>query len=380
MRPEGDFLARATDARQVSLATLTLPPQSTLRRDVVVPPEHRGANFEAGYDFRTIAYDVIHLPRQGGTALVCPPLLNLARVLRRGEFRLDDRQIGSPRILRYRRHDVVLLPSHSPPRSLTLAFDGWRVGVDLPPTEAEAFAGRNCLLTLSRDNDPRWIRDWAAFHAREHGADAVLFLDNGSSTYAASAVLDTLAAVEGILVARVVQVDLPYGPIPIGGSRSRAMFLQTALWNVARLRFLSRARAVLPCDVDELVVRNGSRSVFDATVASWAGFLRYPGRWRAHALPPDETPLHRDHIRMPSDDRACPTKYCIAPSGRLGGFGWGTHNLIRLPFAGLFDTKEFSYLHCRGITTRWKGPTSRVGLTLGEVDAAAATLMRRHFE
>ena len=54
---------------------------------------------------------------------------------------------------------------------------------------------------------------------------------------------------------RVVSVPLPYGAFPARGSRSRALFLQTALWNIARLRFLRDARAVLPCDVDELVTR-----------------------------------------------------------------------------------------------------------------------------
>ena len=60
-----------------------------------------------------------------------------------------------------------------------------------------AFAGRNCLMTLSRDNALDWIRDWAAFHVREHGADAVLFFDNGSTDYRPEEILAASPASRG---------------------------------------------------------------------------------------------------------------------------------------------------------------------------------------
>ena len=60
---------------------------------------------------------------------------------------------------------------------LSVGIDGWQEEVAVSPLGREAFAGRNCLVTLSRNNDLRWIRDWAAFHVREHGAEALLLFD-----------------------------------------------------------------------------------------------------------------------------------------------------------------------------------------------------------
>lgn len=367
----------AQNAAVVRLAGVVLPPSQ--QRDHVVPQDERGAQFDAGYDFRTLFYDAIWSPGAGRVALIAPKLLNFERLIRSAEFRFDGRAVRPGRILRHRRHDVVLLPAPTAPARLTIACDDWAASVDPPPAEAEVFAGRNVLMTLSRDNSLRWIRDWAAYHVREHGADAVLFYDNGSRAYGVDDLLDTLAGVEGLAAVRVVSVAAPFGAIPARGSRSRALFLQTALWNIGRLRFLRDARAVLPCDVDELVTRRGGRSVFDAAAASWGGFVKFRGAWRTHRLGPDIEPLHRDHVFLPEGGSGCPPKYCVAPTGWLRGRSWNTHGLDRLPFSRLFGTDEFGYLHCHGITTHWKGATSRRTLPAGSRCEATEELLTRRF-
>lgn len=368
------------DAGVARLAEIVLPSDLGLRRDHVLPPDGRGPGFDDAYDFRTLFYDAVWLPGAGRVALIAPKLLNFERLLRSSEMRLDGRTVRPGRIKRSRRHDVVLLPAMTAPASLEIAGDGWGASVDLPPVEAEAFAGRNVLMTVSRDNSLRWIRDWASYHVREHGADALLFFDNGSRAYGLGDLIETLAGVEGMATVRVVSVPAPFGAIPAKGSRSRALFLQTALWNVGRLRFLRDARAVLPCDVDELVTRRGARSVFDAAVASRGGFVKFSGTWRAHRLGPDTEPAHQDHVFLSDGRDSSPPKYCVAPAGWLRGRSWNTHGLEMLPFSRLFETKEFGYLHCHGVTTHWKGATSRRSLSAGPRCAATAQLLERHFD
>ncbi len=372
-------LGSTVDARESRLAGVVLPPDLGLRRDHVVPPGERGAGFDDGYDFRTLIYDAVWLPRARRVALIAPKLLNLERVLRDGEVRLDGRVAPVSRILRRRRHDVVLLKAEAAPVELAIAWDGWSAAVAPPPAEAEVFAGRNVLMTVSRDNSLRWIRDWAGYHVREHGADAALFYDNGSRGYGPDDLLGVLSGIAGLAAVRVVRVEAPFGPLAARGARSRALFLQNGLWNVGRLRFLRDARAVLPCDVDELVTRRGARSVFDAAAASRVGFVKFRGTWRAHRLGPDVEPLHRDHLYLPDRAGGCPTKYCVAPGGRLRRHSWNTHGVDLLPFSGLFETDEFGYLHCHGISTRWKSATSRRSLAAGPLDAATERLLGRHF-
>ncbi|NDW60189.1 hypothetical protein G0P98_27455, partial [Yangia sp. PrR004] len=45
---------------------------------------------------------------------------------------------------------------------------------------------------MSKDNDLRWIEDFARFHARTQGAESILFIDNGSTTYAMSEIQGVL--------------------------------------------------------------------------------------------------------------------------------------------------------------------------------------------
>ena len=68
------------------------------------------------------------------------------------------------------------------------------------------------LLTLSRNNDLRWIRDWVRFHVREHGADAVLFFDNGSTGYGPPEIEAALAGIGGVGRSVCVAAVFPYGP------------------------------------------------------------------------------------------------------------------------------------------------------------------------
>ena len=369
----------SVDAAEAQVAPVTLPADFPLRRNHIVPADERGPGFDDTYDFHTLIYDAVHLPDEGRVALFAPKLLNLETVFRCGDIRLDGRSARPSWIVRHRRYDVVLLPAGGPPTHLSLAYSGWSGSVTFPPAEAEAFAGRNCLLTMSRDNPLRWIRDWAAYHVREHGADAALFYDNGSQDYGPADLLRALSEVEGLAVVRVVSVTAPYGAFPARGSRSRALFLQTAMWNVARTRFLRDARAVLPCDIDELVTRRGDRSVFDAAVGSWGGYVKFRGAWRTHRLDPGQQPLHRDHVWLPERPSGCPTKYCVVPSGWLRRNSWNTHNLAWVPFSRAFESDEFAYLHCHGISTHWKSAGSRRSLLAGAFDAPTEGLMHRHF-
>jgi hypothetical protein len=56
---------------------------------------------------------------------------------------------------------------------------------------------------------------------------------------------------------------------------------------------------------------------------------------------------------------------------------WTVHNLDLVPFPRRFESAELHYLHCRGITTRWKGEKS--GNPLGDrpEDAEAKALLAR---
>lgn len=366
-----------TDIRVDAFSTIVLPETLGLRRVPVIPAEDRPENHDARYDALGLVHDVVHVAGAGVVRLYCPPPLDLGVAFREGAFRLDGRPTALRRLRRWRRYAVAELAAPARPERLSLAFRGWEVEVPVQSdADCAAFAGRNVLVTLSKDNALDWVRDWARFHAGEHGADAVLFLDNGSDAYGPEALAETLGAVPGIEVVRVARIDRPYGPMPLRGSKSRAMFLQTPLLNLARVRWLWRARAALQIDVDELVVGRDGRSVFDATVASRAGWIKFRGLWRTPVDDP-EAPVHADHWGVLDDGKPCPAKYCIVPAGRMRRHSWNVHNLDLVPFSRRFESADFHYLHCRGITTRWKREHSRQALGERPADEAARDLLAR---
>ncbi len=367
-----------TDAALCDFSPLVLPAALGMERDRIAPADARGPDYDARYDLHTLVYDAVHLPDIASVRLFCPPLLNLAPILREAEIRLDGDRVRLHRRRRHRRFETFDITARARPDRLSVRWRGWRAEASVhADTDAAPFAGHNCLLTMSRDNPLRWVRDWAAFHAAEQGATAALVFDNGSTAYSAQALLDTLAGVAGLDVVRVAVVDLPYGPVPLRGNRSKALFLQTALLNVARYRFLARARAVLQNDVDELVVSRSGRSVFDATVASRAGFVKFRGFWRTPDASGAEMPLHRHHSGILDDAKPSPAKYCIVPSGGLRRHAWNVHNLDWLLFSKRFESAEFHYLHCHALSTRWKSATSRTRRAPTGIDPQARALLDR---
>jgi hypothetical protein len=361
------------------LSTLILPESLGLRRDHVVPPDRRGPDYDARYDFTTLIYDVVHLPERRFVALYCPKLLNLAAVLTEGVLELDGVAVRPTRTRRFKRYDVVELPAARRPAELSLRFRDWHATVPVRGPDTDAFAGRNCLMTMSRNNALPWIADWARYHVAEHGADAVLIFDNGSTDYAPEAVDAALAQVEGVEARAVVPADRSYGPLGVGRGPSKAFMLKAALQNIARARYLAKARAVMVCDIDELVVGKDGGNVFDATVAARGGYLKFHGTWRMPDTPPGQMPHHRDHVLLAAPPVICPTKFCVVPDGRLRRYSWGSHNLEGLWLSDRFRTDAFSFLHCRGISDFWKGAGSRFELTPAGTDRETEAILRRVF-
>ncbi len=337
------------DFSVVEMQSLSLA-DSGLRRDAIVPPAFQPEGFGAAYDWTTLSYDAV---RSGNRILlVCPKLLNFAGLIRDGGLQLDDHPARIRRLRRYRRHDIVEIAAEAGATRLSIVHDGWSATSGISPDMSAIFAGLNASLHISRNNRLDWIADWARFHQAEHGLEAMLVMDNASDAYPPEAILDALAAT-GLRRAVVLKVPQPYGPVRSKSGGGGAKFLQPAMLNLARLRFLSRARAVLNVDIDELVWSRAS-SVFDAALHSPLGMVVFDGEWRSPAAGREPPLGHADHIYAEAESDPCPTKYCIRPDGWRRYIGWDVHRPdVLLPF-GWLKRSDFGYWHCRTITTNWK--------------------------
>ncbi len=319
-----------------------------LRRDIPVPESHRPEGYAAAFDATTLWYDAI--AGTDRTWLVCPKLLNFEDLLRGVMMRIDGAPAPILRIRGYRRHDIVELGGTGAELALEAGAHGFTCPISPPQTDR--FAGLNTHVAISKDNDPIWLTDFARFHIQHHGLEAMLLFDNGSTTTSLEEIEAALRAT-GLREVAVVPAPFPYGPRGKPPYARRTKFLQTALLNIARLRFLGCARAVLQCDIDELVWSEGA-SIFDRAAKSRLGLVRFAGLWHS---PPEGSAApfrHRDHICERAKNPASPTKYAIRPDSLLGRQSWDVHDIEGLP-TPLSITRHAGYLHCRGISTDWKG-------------------------
>ncbi len=347
---------------------------SGLRRAAIVSADAQGEGFAAAYDWTTLWYDAVRL---GDVLhLVCPKLLNFKALIADGVLSLDGRPASVRRVRRFRRHDIVEIATDESVEQVSTRAARWTGTSGISLDQTGLFAGLNASMHISRNNRLDWIADWARFHVGEHGLGAMLVMDNASDAYAPEDVLEALSRT-GLRRAVVLKVPQTYGPVRSKSGGGGAKFLQPAMLNLARLRFLSRARAVLNVDLDE-VVWSRAGSVFDATAASPMGFVTFEGSWRNPAADAALPLRHADHLYPQPGKRPCPTKYCIRPDGWRSGISWDVHKPeVRFP-TNLLRRRDFGYWHCRGITTNWKSYNRLGNRDLGPADPFTAETLTRH--
>ncbi|MEO1161960.1 MAG: hypothetical protein AAFW74_16190, partial [Pseudomonadota bacterium] len=309
------------------LSSVQIPDDHRLVRDHVHKPSQRGDGYDEKYDFKTLIYDAFYLEARRSVVLICPKLLNFRALLAKARFRLGQQQCSVARIRSAIRYDEVWLQVDAVADELCIELAGIELRVKVNKANLNTFAGQNAVSTMSQNNELKWIRYWADYHARKHGCQAVLLYDNGSTLYEPAEVVDCLKSVAGLQTVKVIATPHKYGPNAIGKGWARAKFLQTALLNITRLRYLADAAAFLSCDIDELVSSTRQQSVFDEARKSRLGYVCFHGDWRFAATPDARSVEHRDHVFVDKARKRCPLKYCMVPSGPLRHFTWSQHRI-----------------------------------------------------
>lgn len=343
-------------------------------RDHIVDAEYRPDGYDAGYDFSTLWYDAIWDGRY--VVLTCPRLLNFERLFKKGSVTLDALPAPKPEISTHRRHDIVRIKSPLQPAQITLEAQGLSFSSRISPVDRTRFKRKNVHVAINKDNDLIWLKDFAHYHVAEHDLHAMILIDNGSTRYAAE---DAAAALlsTGLKDVLVLPAPFAYGPFGLKPFSRRAKFLQTAMLNAVRLRYLSTARAVLNCDIDELVWCK-SGSIFDLARKSLLGAVTFPGIWRFPVEGHEGFARHRDHLGVIEDVGICPVKSCIVPGGTLGQRQWDVHGFELSATAKLVQTKRAGYWHFRAISTNWK-QFDRLARRAPHTDPDTEALMARVF-
>jgi hypothetical protein len=369
-----------TDQQHVIRRTnaVSLPDFTEARREPTRPVEFRRENFEREFDSTTLFYDAVDIGGQR-TVLFAPPFFNLAGSLSATDF-FQGKERCPAQIRQFDRHAQVWLKASAHRGKIRSAGPIGDFSLSVSPNDRELFRDSRVIFTMSKDNPIEWILDWVKFNRDVHGADAVLIYDNASTAYDSAALSSALKSVPGIARSAVVEWPYKYGP---QGANSRdhwdSDFCQLGAWEHARWRFLQDARSAMNSDIDELVLSNTGRSVFEAAEQSRSGLVRYRGRWivgvndHAGEDAADRPPRHRDFsVLMPPDYRfswlrgrrdlnRCQSKWTVVPRKCPAQAQWHVHSIASWLPSYLPCSQNFSFRHFREIGSNWKYQrTSRV--------------------
>lgn len=342
----------------VTVNGLTLPAEGPLRREPGRPRDLQPPGFGERFDHATLFYDVFAVG-----SLVClagPPLLNLRPALAAAGWTVDGfppepGQVILGDIDRTQRSWLDLRRPGGA-RSLEVTPAGMRLETAVSVDGAGLFAGRNVLVTISKNNDPTWIHDWIIFYRDHHAIDAVLLYDNGSDAYTVASLRDALATIAGVSVV-IVPWNYPFGPLGVDAA-GRALpwdsdFCQYGMLEHAKMRFLRHANLVMNADVDELLLCRGGETIGHLMDRKRLDFCRYAGHWleNLRGAGVEGPPRHAQFGWVNPALHPCECKWSIRPTRvLLGRVQWRVHDVQGLPATSQPDA---AFRHFAGITTGW---------------------------
>ena len=348
----------------VHTAPVSLP-RNISGRNAPRPVDQRQPGYEEMFDDRTLFYDSMQV--DDGVALIGPPLLNLEGLVSEGVFTAGSNEVLDVRINQLDRTSLVELGNRPySPDVVTLSGKKFARTIPVGRSHLEVFHDRRVLVTKSKNNKLRWISDWVRFHVREQDVDAVLVYDNGSTDYEPEDVLEAITQ-DGVRSAVVVCWPYKFGPQ--GGNWNG---LKSAPWDSdyceygimehARRRFLADASGVLNADIDELVLTQGDKTVFDAVNESSSGVVTYAGRWIETSGATGGDLSYDAYSYYDATRGATTAKWALDPSRARLARQWKTHSItgVHMELA-----EHTMHRHFMGINLNWKWQrTSSKPLTL----------------
>ena len=235
-----------------------------------------------------------------------------------------------------------------PPAPVTLATlseSGEAVLREITPAAPDwaLFEGLNCLFGQRIEESAAQVLDWLTWHHDQHGAQGAVILnrcppDSGAGADFIAELTEGLAARELPRRVAVLESPVPLGkpdtgpenhpflaPDAPGKDRMevpvpdpwRAPLGQGLIYEIAKWRFLARARAVLTLDVTDYLMPHeiGRASAFDAAFDAASGVVLLVGRriypWRVRA---GAEARFADHICQQFDARRGIARWGVAPA------------------------------------------------------------------
>ncbi|WP_295644080.1 hypothetical protein [uncultured Corynebacterium sp.] len=277
------------------------------------PPEDQQSTYLERFDFHGIFSDVFSC--QNTIIAMGPPYLNLRHLLDQSQFIINGSQFIDKESIHFNElnrtsRTVFKLSDNCVADRITLKYGPLNLECAIGDNHYRAFAGRNVLVTMNRDNNFENIVDWLEINAKCNQIDAVIIYDNRSESYTDKDLIKSISKVNGVEVVYVVNWPHPYGPTAHKGQNWDSDFGQHTAWEHARWRFLLEANSVTHCDVDEIPLTEDGSPCWTKAAENENGVFYY----RMRDVEPSPTrDLDPSRIRRHSD-------YIFFHPNKLGSF------------------------------------------------------------
>lgn len=349
------------------LNSVFLPEDSKTLRQPILPEIPRSDQFMAEFDQRGIFYSVFRDISGRRVWFLGPELLSLKdEILPIWVVGGQSKKRTKIRLIK-NEHALVGfadLPEVDDKVHVDIGADTLSVGVG--GNHSVAFKDSRIVYCISKENDLRWISDWAHFYVKEHAADTFVIFDNNSSAYSTQDIEMALNKVPGVKKAIAIDWPFIYGAHdPVAqklGKPYHFLFAQPVAHMELFLRYGIQSKSILNVDIDELVVSTKRESIFDVVEQRVFGCIKFDRFLVENVRERDDghesssfCGFHfRDKERL---GRQNPwKKWAIAPSKlkltQPVPMLW-THRVYGAinPYPA---SKEFKCYHFAGITTNWR--------------------------
>lgn len=365
-----------------------LAEDAPLRRRPRAPKRPRPQEFYRSFEDRALVYDCFRHADGKRILLVGPPPMNLMPAFQAARFVALPSQTKLGARFHPSLSTMITELSGAPEgtREVAMSLAGQAFALPVQPNHSAELAGRRILFTMSKDNELSWIAEWARWHQRLHGTDAIVFFDNGSSKYGLEEVEQTLLGIGGIETVSVQSWPYAFGATDpaLAVNPYWAHFLQISSMSVVLRRFGAAACGLLNCDVDELAATHSGRPIYDFLAAARRGLVTFRGQWVEPLAYDGANSSHRVFVKRLADAREArsgPSKWLLDPQRdwvqRLDVHPYW-HWVHGRPWFGKTMPADAFYRHFKGINTNWKERRTDpgAGRTLETDEALAAAFAR----
>lgn len=348
-------------------------------------PENMQDNaFRNQFDYTTVFYDVFRSVDPNYVVCVCPPFFNLKTALAKTKFftapAVNHEQVTPCEPIFIEHNKVAEIWLKIPEGEADILVVDSPMGhkcIPIGENMCYALAGKNVLLTKQKNNKISWICDWINMHGAFNDINAVLIFDNCSTEYSINDMIQEVSCnVFGIDTFVLAHWPYPFGPVG-GVSRRRLTelvgkempwdsdFTNYAIPQAAIWRYLARASHVLWCDVDELVLSDDDKPLFDKVDQSKSGCIFFFGGQLSRVSSCDGHTISKNEFGTSDffdypiqvQEQEYGAKWALAPQRIKPGYQLKVHGVINDVGVNISEcVKTVRLRHFTRLSTGWKIP------------------------